>query len=95
MLEMEQWRATAQCVRLATHPCGFPRTKIRGGAHFAGRHRCAMILTVTSPCHRHVPSGIYNKELQNDALKAPSVTLKAQLAFALYRLEPCQFVIDR
>lgn len=95
MLEMEQWRATAPCVqaRLATTHVGF-HTQNNGGTCFAGRHLCVMILTVTQ-CHRHVPSGIYYKDLQNDALKAPSVTLKAQLAFALYWLDPCQFLIDR
>lgn len=52
-------------------------------------------LNSDTQCHCHVPSVIYDKDLQNDALKASSVTLKAQLAFALYRLDPCQFVIDR
>lgn len=51
-------------------------------------------LNSDTQCYRHVPNGIYDN-LQNDALKAPSVTLEAQLAFALYGLDPCQFVIDR
>lgn len=91
---MEQCCATVQCVqvRLATTRMGF-HAQNNGGVRFAGRHWCVMILTVTlnviAMCQ------IYDKDLQNDALKAPSVTLKAQLAFALYSLDPCQFVIDR
>lgn len=48
MLEMEQWRATAQCVqvRLFTTRMGF-HAQNYGGVRFAGRHWCVMILTVT------------------------------------------------